>query len=404
MVSELQQRLNQQKAQNQARFMSDYQGMMLRTASNPSTFSYDGNNITYSEGSSLGTLDQAWNNFSKAAQSRGITPSYADFANQYNQMKAMEHGNTMSELLKLRARGVSDSKIKDTVMENPGLRKRLEDLAVSTANEEYAAFAQELITEDKPLLETVGDLPTPVKLGLGAGAVGGISYLSGMADPDALSDAEKVLEKAKTKYNKVLKKDGNPRANVKQTTVQSRIKAVRDAAKGVEDAGGTRASRLLKKVKGFTGGGPIAAGGAAFLAPEAAAWAEKAITGEDTGIAKEATQAGIAGAYGVPAVKESMKFIQTKGRTAGLTIANAKLGKEFQKAAAQKAAGKKISKKMEKKLASKLGQWAVKTAARQGMAATAGGWTAGLANIGMAIWSAADLASLGYSLATGNWD
>ena len=78
--------------------------------------------------------------------------------------------------------------------------------------------------------------------------------------------------------------------------------------------------------------------------------------------------------------------------------------KEFQKAAAQKAAGKKISKKMEKKLASKLGQWAVKTAARQGMAATAGGWTAGLANIGMAIWSAADLASLGYSLATGNWD
>ena len=141
-----------------------------------------------------------------------------------------------------------------------------------------------------------------------------------------------------------------------------------------------------------------------MAAPMAAGALEKALTGEDTGIASRTAGAAIGVRYGLPAAKEAGKFIAHQGGRAGVGIANATLGKEFIRAARKEAAGEVLDAKAKKALAGKLAKWASKTAARQGLAATAGGWSMGVANIAMAAWSVLDLVDIGKSLITGDWD
>ena len=129
--------MQEMKAANEARFMSDYQDRLIMAAQNPGTFSWDGKSASFNQGTQLGTLSDAWNQFKRAAESRGIRPSYASFAQQYNQVKQIQEGQFATELSKLSARGVSDKKIKKLAKEDPSLKNRLLSLGHTTGNQEY---------------------------------------------------------------------------------------------------------------------------------------------------------------------------------------------------------------------------------------------------------------------------
>ena len=389
--------IQEHKQAQQADFVNQYTGMMARTAMDAGSFGWDGKNASYVSGSNLGSLEEAWNHYKTNAESRGVKPNYIAFAQQFNQMKSIQDNRLLTEMTKLTNRGVSSKKIKKLAKENPEFKERL--IRLSGDNPELAESLKQFLPYEGPsTLEMIGDAPSIVKAGAGLGAVGGISYLAGYADPDAVAEATKIWEEANDALNKGINNDGTYNKSWKKkpkgggpTKLQEHQAALKKAAKKLEDVTGTRAGRLLSKVKGFRPGA-IGAGASLagyLVAPTVGGFAEETLTGEDTGKWGQRTQGVVAGGIAAQQVGQLLRCNQTA--QAALKKA---LGPELWKAGADVAAKKKISKTAQNKLAKGLAAWTAKTFARQAGAAAGGWWTGGAMNAAFAALSIYDLVSL----------
>tara|TARA_R100001594_G_scaffold11906_3_gene26645 strand:+ start:15628 stop:17025 length:1398 start_codon:yes stop_codon:yes gene_type:complete len=164
-MSAMIQMLEQQKAQRQARFYEDYTNMMLRSTENVGTFGWDGSDLSFNKGYGVGELSAEWNRFSKAAQSRGIRPSYAQFLQMHNTAKKMELENFGIEWQKMRNRGVPDSKIRKLARKDSSFNAQLQSLGTSKllTPEQQGGFMSFIADEGPSQMATdwsEGNLPT----------------------------------------------------------------------------------------------------------------------------------------------------------------------------------------------------------------------------------------------------
>ena len=242
-MSRLAQVLQARQQQVESNFYNDYMAMMARSTQDVGSFGYDGVKVSFDKGASgLGDMASAWNTFSRSARSRGINPSYAQFAQMYNDAKIMESNNFKGELTKLELRGADASQIRKLARNDASFKRRLSDLSTSKfVSPEDQMIYQGLIPSDatsqfqKDLKNRSYPTSLALPAGLGAGAAFYASRPAGnIEDLTAARDLKfeeyKTSQRAFTdKANKLLE------ANKKQlTTSEKALKSAQNTLKRVD--------------------------------------------------------------------------------------------------------------------------------------------------------------------------
>ena len=111
---------------------------------------------------SLLPVEQMWNQYLKAAQSRGIRPDYTLFKTNYENLKSLDDQQFLGLLNTASLAGLSQSKIKKSIHNNPEMKGRLEQLFMqSSDNPELQASIAPYLTEASGgnILDTLTENP-----------------------------------------------------------------------------------------------------------------------------------------------------------------------------------------------------------------------------------------------------
>ena len=253
-MSRLMQALQFQKQKSEADFYTNYQNMLMRGTYDVGSFGFDGVKLSFNPGKGgLGELDNAWNDFSKAAQSRGINPSYAQFAQMFNAAKFQEMQNFEVEWDKMRLRGADDVQIRKLARDDANFNSKIQSLSTSRfldPNEEMnkhkqAKYAPYMPYEGLTQFQkdwTRGQLPMDIAVPVGvAGTVGlGLSRPGDVADATATRDMDfdewrekqKGVAKLKAENAKALKSSRDLRDEAQKKFDTMSKKKYKKAPKG----------------------------------------------------------------------------------------------------------------------------------------------------------------------------
>ncbi len=111
---------------------------------------------------SLLPVEQMWNQYLKAAQSRGIRPDYTLFKTNYENLKELDNQQFLGLINTASLAGLSQSKIKKSIDNNPEMKARLEQLFMqSSDNPELQASIAPYLTESGGgnILDTLTENP-----------------------------------------------------------------------------------------------------------------------------------------------------------------------------------------------------------------------------------------------------
>jgi hypothetical protein len=116
---------------------------------------------------------QMWNEYLKAAQSRGIKPNYAAFRENYTKLKAQDDAQFLNMFTSAQMRGLKPKDIRKAINADPKMKQKLINAMMNTNDPELQAQIASLLQEEKSLRDKISENPLPYLAG-GAGAYWGL--------------------------------------------------------------------------------------------------------------------------------------------------------------------------------------------------------------------------------------
>ena len=141
------------------------------------------------------SLTQAWSQYLKGAQSRGVKPDFLTFKQQYDALKQERTGVFVKNLETAKLMGANMNSIHELVRDNPELGKEIVEAMKNSPDMDTRAFIQEFYPGREMTLASVAqDYPGTTAL-VGAGLGLGAAYAFG-TDPAMIAEAAKGLSEA----------------------------------------------------------------------------------------------------------------------------------------------------------------------------------------------------------------